>query len=306
MTRCLSSCGYELRTSAGRHGCQREYSINGSSPEAGRCGYRKFSARRRSPPSPSGCRTAAAPQHTRTETGDSRSALETASIKHSATEGPVVGDDTERDGARGDGESDVGLHADPRRAQECRPLRGPLDHSPDPEGGWPSARTATADLVADGSQGALGRDRRGGLFHDRGVELAWVGDLLHGVRHWSRLAPVHILGSTPYPGDVFMGQIVRLATSAEDGVLIGHRVMICDRDRKWGGAVRHRLGDVGIRVVLTPERAPNANAHAERFVRSIKEECLGRIIPLGERHFRRANRGVCRALSSRTESPRTR
>jgi putative transposase len=40
--------------------------------------------------------------------------------------------------------------------------------------------------------------------------------------------------------------------------------------------------------VLTPERAPNANAYAERFVRSIKEECLDRIIPVGERHFRRA------------------
>ena len=43
-----------------------------------------------------------------------------------------------------------------------------------------------------------------------------------------------------------------------------------------------------LRVVLTPERAPNANAYAERFVRSIKEECLDRMIPLGERHFRRA------------------
>jgi putative transposase len=40
--------------------------------------------------------------------------------------------------------------------------------------------------------------------------------------------------------------------------------------------------------LVTPERAPNANAYAERFVRSIKEECLGRIIPLGERHVRRA------------------
>ena len=47
-------------------------------------------------------------------------------------------------------------------------------------------------------------------------------------------------------------------------------------------------GDAGIRVVLTPLRAPNANAYAERFVRSIKEECLHRMIPLGERHFRRA------------------
>jgi transposase InsO family protein len=42
--------------------------------------------------------------------------------------------------------------------------------------------------------------------------------------------------------------------------------------------------------VLTPVRAPNANAYAERFVRSIKEECLDRMIPLSERHFRRAVR----------------
>jgi transposase InsO family protein len=41
-------------------------------------------------------------------------------------------------------------------------------------------------------------------------------------------------------------------------------------------------------VVLTPARAPNANAYAERFVRSIKEECLNRLIPIGEQHFRRA------------------
>jgi len=52
--------------------------------------------------------------------------------------------------------------------------------------------------------------------------------------------------------------------------------------------VRRRLGDAGIGGVLTPERAPNANAYAERFVRSIKEECLDRLIPIGERHFRRA------------------
>ena len=48
------------------------------------------------------------------------------------------------------------------------------------------------------------------------------------------------------------------------------------------------LSDAGIHVVQTPRRAPNANAYAERFVRSIKEECLDRMIPLGERHFRRS------------------
>jgi transposase InsO family protein len=100
---------------------------------------------------------------------------------------------------------------------------------------------------------------------------------------------VHMLGSKRHPGDLFMGQIVRLATAADDGVLMGHRVLICDRDRKRSRAVRQRFGAAGIRAVLTPARAPNANAYAERFVRSIKEECLDRMIPLGERHFRRTH-----------------
>jgi transposase InsO family protein len=52
--------------------------------------------------------------------------------------------------------------------------------------------------------------------------------------------------------------------------------------------VRARLQDAGIRVVQTPYRAPNANVYAERFVRSIKEECLNRLIPFGEHHHRRA------------------
>jgi putative transposase len=63
-------------------------------------------------------------------------------------------------------------------------------------------------------------------------------------------------------------------------------VLICDRDAKWSAVVRARLGEAGIRVVQTPFRAPNANAFAERFVRSIKHECLNRVIPFGARHLR--------------------
>jgi transposase InsO family protein len=99
---------------------------------------------------------------------------------------------------------------------------------------------------------------------------------------------VQVLGSTPYPDELFMRQVSRTLSTSEDGRLRDHRVLICDRDRKWSGGVRQLLADAGIRTVCTPVRAPNANAHAERFVRSIKEECLDRIIPIGERHFRRA------------------
>ena len=98
---------------------------------------------------------------------------------------------------------------------------------------------------------------------------------------------VQVLGTTPYPDDAFMRQVARTLTMAD---VDQRRVLICDRDAKWSAAVRERLQEAGIRVVQTPYQAPNANAYAERFVRSMKEECLDRIIPLGERHFRRAVR----------------
>jgi putative transposase len=99
---------------------------------------------------------------------------------------------------------------------------------------------------------------------------------------------VQILGSTPRPEAVFMQQTVRTLTMADGGAVPAPHILICDRDRKWSGDVRRQLRDAGIRVVFAPERAPNANAFAERFVRSIKEECLNRLIPIGDRHFRRA------------------
>jgi transposase InsO family protein len=114
---------------------------------------------------------------------------------------------------------------------------------------------------------------------------------------------VQVLGSTPHPDELFMRQVSRTLSTAEDGRLRDHRVLICDRDRKWSGDVRQLLADAGIRTVCTPVRAPNANAHAERFVRSIKEECLDRIIPIGERHFRRPD-GVRCPLSPRAKSSR--
>jgi transposase InsO family protein len=99
---------------------------------------------------------------------------------------------------------------------------------------------------------------------------------------------VQILGSTPYREALFMQQIVRTLTMAEDGATHVPHLLICDRDRKWSGDVQRQLLDAGVRIVFTPPRAPNANAYAERFVRSIKDECLDRLIPIGARHFRRA------------------
>ena len=76
-------------------------------------------------------------------------------------------------------------------------------------------------------------------------------------------------------------------TDAVDGFLAGHRFLICDRDSKWTDAFRHIVQDAGVRIVLTPIQAPNANAYAECFVRSIREECLDRLILFGERRLLR-------------------
>jgi putative transposase len=98
---------------------------------------------------------------------------------------------------------------------------------------------------------------------------------------------VQIVGVTPHPDETFMRQVSRTLSAADEGVLVGPCVLICDRDAKWSAALRKRLGEARIRVVQTPFQAPNANAHAERFVRPIKQECLNRVIPFGERHLRR-------------------
>src|ERR1051325_4739444 len=83
---------------------------------------------------------------------------------------------------------------------------------------------------------------------------------------------VHVLGSTPHPDDRVMLQAVRTLTAA-DGVLGSSSAFVWDRDGKWSGAVLALLRSAGVRVVPTPVRAPDCNAHAERFVRSVKHEC---------------------------------
>ena len=68
----------------------------------------------------------------------------------------------------------------------------------------------------------------------------------------------------------------------------GSRHLIHDRDPLFTRSFRAILKSSGVETVKLPARSPNLNAYAERFVRSIKSECLCQIIPLGERHLRRA------------------
>ena len=99
---------------------------------------------------------------------------------------------------------------------------------------------------------------------------------------------VHVAGVTTNPHGAFMAQVARNLTDAVDGFLNGHRFVICDRDSCFTAQFRGILEAAGVEVIRTPRQAPNCNAHAERFVLSIKSECLDRMILFGESSLRRA------------------
>ena len=99
---------------------------------------------------------------------------------------------------------------------------------------------------------------------------------------------VHIAGITSYPTEQWMMQVARNLTDAVDGFLLGKTHIILDRDPLYTAAFRRTLKDSGVKPVRLPARSPNLNAHAERWVLSVKSDCLNRMIPLGEAHLRNA------------------
>jgi putative transposase len=76
----------------------------------------------------------------------------------------------------------------------------------------------------------------------------------------------------------------------ESGALSDKCILIIDRDTKYSLSFRQTLEREGIEVIRLPPRSPNLNAYAERFVRSVKEECLSKIIPIGPSMLRRSLR----------------
>jgi len=99
---------------------------------------------------------------------------------------------------------------------------------------------------------------------------------------------VQIAGITPQPDSAFMMQVGRNLSDPFDGFLLGKRFLITDRDKKFTEEFRRLVADTGTRVVRLPARSPNLNAYAERFILSIKSECLNRMFFFGERSLRRA------------------
>lgn len=96
---------------------------------------------------------------------------------------------------------------------------------------------------------------------------------------------VEILGVRPQPNGPWMEQVARNLT-CDDSFLAGKRYLIHDRDPLYTDKFDGILKAAGVAPVKLPARSPNLNAHAERFVRSVKEECLNQLILSSEQQLR--------------------
>ena len=116
------------------------------------------------------------------------------------------------------------------------------------------------------------------------VEVAtWHGLVTYYVLVVMELATrrVQVVGITPHPTAAFMQQCARQLTDPFDGLLLGKRYLLHDRDTKFTQAFDALLKASGVEPIVLPPRSPNLNAHCERFVRSIKEEALDRMVMVG-------------------------
>jgi len=99
---------------------------------------------------------------------------------------------------------------------------------------------------------------------------------------------VEVAGIGPAPNGLWMEQIARNLTAEDEGIVNGKRYLIHDRDPLFTADFLKMLADAGVQSVRLPPRSPNLNAYAERFVRTIKESCLDRMILFGESSLRKA------------------
>lgn len=120
--------------------------------------------------------------------------------------------------------------------------------------------------------------------------MTWQGLVRYSVFFVMELRTrrLQIAGIQRDPDGHWCKQVARNLLDEFDGFLRGKTHLILDRDPLFTQAFKDLLGHGGMEVVTLPARSPNLNAYAERFVRSIKSECLNRLVILGEAHLRHA------------------
>lgn len=117
----------------------------------------------------------------------------------------------------------------------------------------------------------------------RGLVTYYVLFFIHLESRW-----VVIAGITVQPDQPWMQQIARNVTMEGCGALRDCRYLLHDRDTKYTQSFRAIIASGHVEPLVLPARSPNLNAYAERWVRSVKDECLSKVILFGERSLRRA------------------
>jgi len=120
--------------------------------------------------------------------------------------------------------------------------------------------------------------------------LTWRGLVTYYVLFFLHLETrrVTLGGLTRHPTEAWMAQMARNAADETSGCLRQHRYVLHDRDAKFCRAFADVLQSSGIRCRTLPARSPNLNAFAERWVRSVQEECICKLILFGEASLERA------------------
>lgn len=118
--------------------------------------------------------------------------------------------------------------------------------------------------------------------------LGWFGPVRHMVLFVLELETrkVEIAGIRVDPDGEWMKQMARNLTDPIDGFLRNASYLVHDRDPLFTNAFREILISSGVKTVKIPAQSPNCSPHAERFVRSIKYECLNHFVCFGEQHLR--------------------
>jgi len=94
-------------------------------------------------------------------------------------------------------------------------------------------------------------------------------------------------GVTANPDQAWVSQQVRNLSWRQQGLGLAIRFLVCDHDKKFPFAIEHVLAAEGVRVIRTPLQVPVANCYAERWVESVRRECLDWLIILGRGHLER-------------------
>jgi putative transposase len=125
--------------------------------------------------------------------------------------------------------------------------------------------------------------------------LTWRGLVTYYVLFFLHLETrrVSLAGITRHPTEEWMTQMARNAVDEQSGYLRQHRYVLHDRDTKFCADFRKTLATGGVKCLRLPPRSPNLNAFAERWVRSVKSECLSHFILFGEGSLRRALKNFC-------------